>query len=130
MFSGTYTISTKDMRISDLVKVAGGLNDRAYANGARLERRYTQEERLNAVEALKKAREQAELNLQEQIARSGNASLMNMAQTQTQQLQKYEVGETYPVGIDLEKALLQPGCDDDIVLREGDRIIVHNTLER
>ena len=124
MFSGTYTISTKDMRISDLVKVAGGLNDRAYANGARLERRYTQEERLNAVEALKKAREQAELNLQEQIARSGNASLMNMAQTQTQQLQKYEVGETYPVGIDLEKALLQPGCDDDIVLREGDRIIV------
>ena len=122
MFSGTYTISTKDMRISDLVAVAGGLNDRAYALGARLERRYTQEERLNAIEALKKAREQAELNLQEQIARSGNANLMNM--TQTQQLQKYEVGDTYPVGIDLDKALKQPGCDDDIVLREGDRIIV------
>ncbi len=122
MFSGTYTISTKDMRISDLVAVAGGLNDRAYALGARLERRYTQEERMNAVEALKKAREQAELNLQEQIARSGNANLMNM--NQTQQLQKYEVGDTYPVGIDLDKALKQPGCDDDIVLREGDRIIV------
>ena len=122
MFAGTYTISTKAMRISDLVSTAGGLNDRAYASGARLERRYTQEERLNAIEAQKKAREQAELNLQEQIARSGNTSLMNISQTQ--QLQKYEVGETYPVGIDLEKALQHPGSDDDIVLREGDRIIV------
>ena len=122
MFAGPYTIATKSMRISELVKLAGGLNDRAYAKGARLERRYTQEERLNAIEALKKAREQAELNLQEQIARSGNASLMNI--NQSQQLQKYEVGETYPVGIDLDKALHNPGGDDDIVLREGDRIIV------
>ncbi len=122
MFSGTYTISTKNMRISDLVKMAGGLNDRAYAKGARLERRYTQEERMNAIEALKKAREQAELNLQEQIARSGNASLMNL--NQTQQLQKYEVGDTYPVGIELDRAMMNPGSDDDIQLREGDRIIV------
>ena len=122
MFAGTYTISTKEMRISDLIATAGGLNDRAFASGARLERRYTQEERMNAIEAQKKAREQAELNLQEQIARSGNASLMNISQTQ--QLQKYEVGETYPVGIDLEKAMQHPGSDDDIVLREGDRIIV------
>ena len=65
MFAGPYTIATKNMRISELVKAAGGLNDRAYAKGARLERRYTQEERLNAIEALKKAREQAEVNLQE-----------------------------------------------------------------
>ena len=74
MFAGTYTISSKNMRLSDLVRTAGGVNDRAYAKGARLERRYTQEERLNAIEAQKKAREQAELNLQEQMARSGNAN--------------------------------------------------------
>ena len=122
MFAGPYTISTKNMRISELVKMAGGLNDRAYPKGARLERRYTQEERLNAVEALKKAREQAEVNLQEQIARSGNTSLANISQSQ--QLQKYEVGETYPVGIELDKAMATPGGDEDIVLREGDRIIV------
>jgi protein involved in polysaccharide export with SLBB domain len=122
MFAGTYTISTKNMRISELVKMAGGVNDRAYIKGARLERRYTMEERMNAVEALKKAREQAEVNLQEQIARSGNASLANISQQQ--QLQKYEVGETYPVGIDLDLAMNNPGGDDDIVLREGDRIIV------
>ena len=122
MFAGTYTLSSKNMRLSDLVRVAGGVNDRAYVKGARLERRYTQEERLNAIEALKKAREQAELNLQQQIAKSGNSSLANLSKQQ--QLQKYEVGDTYPVGIDLEKAIATPGGDDDIVLREGDRIVV------
>lgn len=122
MFAGTYTLSSKNMRLSDLVRAAGGVNDRAYVKGARLERRYTQEERLNAIEALKKAREQAELNLQQQIAKSGNSSLANLSQQQ--QLQKYEVGDTYPVGIDLEKAMQTPGGDDDIVLREGDRIVV------
>ena len=122
MFAGPYTISTKDMHISELVKAAGGLSDHAYAKGARLERRYTQEERVNAIEALKKAREQAEINLQEQILRSGNANLSNLSQMQ--QLQKYEVGETYPVGIDLDEALRSPGGDEDIMLREGDRLIV------
>ena len=122
IFAGTYTLSSKNMRLSDLVRAAGGVNDRAYVKGARLERRYTQEERLNAIEALKKARERAELNLQQQIAKSGNSSLANISQQQ--QLQKYEVGDTYPVGIDLEKAIATPGGDDDIVLREGDRIVV------
>ncbi len=122
MFAGSYTISTKDMHISELVKAAGGLSDHAYAKGARLERQYTQEERVNAIEALKKAREQAEINLQEQILRSGNANLSNLSQMQ--QLQKYEVGETYPVGIDLDEALRSPGGDEDIMLREGDRLIV------
>ena len=30
----------------------------------------------------------------------------------------------YPVGIELDKALAKPGCDEDLVLREGDRIVV------
>ncbi len=122
MFAGTYTIASKNMRLSDLVKAAGGVNDRAYVKGARLERRYTQEERLNAIEALKKAREQAETNMLEQIAKSGNSNLANI--NQSQQLQKYEIGETYPVGISLDLAMSNPGGDEDIVLREGDRIIV------
>ena len=31
---------------------------------------------------------------------------------------------TYPVGIELDKALKNPGSDDDPMLREGDRIVV------
>jgi len=35
-----------------------------------------------------------------------------------------ELGETYYVGIELDKALQEPGGDEDVVLREGDRLIV------
>ena len=38
MFSGTYTLERKNQRLSDLIKAAGGVNDRAYTKGARLER--------------------------------------------------------------------------------------------
>jgi len=37
---------------------------------------------------------------------------------------KLLVEATYPVGIELEKALKRPGSEDDPVLREGDRIVV------
>ena len=38
MFAGTYTLSRKNQRLSDLIKMAGGVNDRAFAQGAKLER--------------------------------------------------------------------------------------------
>ncbi|MBR3123180.1 MAG: SLBB domain-containing protein, partial [Prevotella sp.] len=122
MFAGTYTLSKKSQRLSDLVKEAGGINDRAYAQGAKLERRYTTQERQRAEAVLKKAREDMEASLQEHAARTGNASLINMSNVE--QLRKYEVGETYPVGIELDKALANPGGMEDIVLREGDRLFV------
>ena len=109
MFAGTYTLTTNNMRVSELL-------------GARLERKYDEVERQRAIKVLRDAQEQAEQNLQEQIAKTGNANIANLKQTQ--QLKKYEVGETYPVGIDLEQAVLHPGSDEDIVLREGDRIVV------
>lgn len=122
MFGGSYTLSKKTQRLSDLVKMAGGVNDRAFTQGARLERRYTQQERQRAEAVLKKAREDMEASLQEHAARTGNASLINMSNVE--QLRKYEVGETYPVGIELDKALANPGGMEDIVLREGDRVFV------
>ena len=79
-------------------------------------------ERQRAIKVLRDAQEQAEQNLQEQIAKTGNANIANLKQTQ--QLKKYEVGETYPVGIELDKALANPGGMEDIVLREGDRLFV------
>jgi protein involved in polysaccharide export with SLBB domain len=122
MFAGTYTLSRKNQRLSDLIKMAGGVNDRAFAQGARLERKYTQQERQRAEAVLKKTREDLEASMQEQAARTGNASLANLSNTE--QLKKYQVGETYPVGIELDKALANPGGTEDIVLREGDRIYV------
>ena len=40
------------------------------------------------------------------------------------QLEKYKISDSYAVGIELEKALAKPGSDFDIVLREGDKLIV------
>ena len=37
---------------------------------------------------------------------------------------KLELNGIYPVGIDLEKALANPGSTADVVLREGDQLII------
>ena len=39
-------------------------------------------------------------------------------------INKLDVDSIYPVGIHLEKALATPGSDYDLVLREGDQLIV------
>ena len=122
VFSGTYTLVQKNQRLSDIIREAGGLNNMAYAKGARLERRFTPEERKLAEATLRKAREEAEGNLQAQVAKTGNASLASL--DMTEQLKKYEIGEFYPVGIELDKALKNPGGSEDLVLRGGDRIII------
>ena len=59
MFSGTYTLERKNQRLSDLIKAAGGVNDRAYTKGARLERRFTPEERMRTEALLKMAKTQS-----------------------------------------------------------------------
>lgn len=105
MFGGTYTLAKKNQRLSDIIAAAGGVNDRAYIKGARLERRRTQEERMRAESLLKL------LNSQ-----SGGKDTLD--------LRKLDIGDTYSVGIELDKALSHPGGDEDVVLREGDRIIV------
>ena len=105
MFAGTYTLSTKNERLSDVIKKAGGVTDLAYVKGARLERRITPDERLRMNTLLKMAERQ----------NSKKDSL---------DTKKLNIGDTYFVGIELDKALKEPGGDADIVLREHDRIIV------
>ena len=104
MFPGTYTLSMKNERLSDILKKAGGVTDLAYTPGARLERRITPDERL---------RMQTITNMLN--SQSGNDSL---------DIKKLDLGNTYYVGIELDKAIAEPGGDADIVLREGDRLII------
>lgn len=121
MFGGTYTLSKKNQRLSDLIKSAGGVNDRAFVAGARLDRRYTEAERRRAEDVKKMAIEQERLRLAEEAAKSGRTVEKSDV---AEQLKKFDIGETYPVGIELDKALANPGCDADIVLREGDRVYI------
>ena len=105
MFAGTYTLSHKNERLSDVLRKAGGVTDLAYINGARLMRRPTESERIKM---------QAVTRL---LAGQGaNSDSINVALLQ--------LSDTYPVGIELAEALANPGSDADLVLREGDQIII------
>ena len=126
MFGGAYALSRRNARLSDLFLKAGGATDQAYIKGARLIRRAnaTERERMQAV--LKMQREQQQKNLLQLAASSSNGSnLQQIAQgAQNAELEKFNVPDEYPVGIDLAEALANPGSDADVVLREGDRLVV------
>lgn len=102
VFGGEYTLAKKGERLSDLVKRAGGLTAEAYPEGARLTRKLTDDE---------KAKVQTLLKLTQQ----GGKDSINVNQL--------DIGDTYFVGIELNKALENPGSDEwDIILREGDAL--------
>lgn len=126
LFAGTYTIPKRNARLSDLVKAAGGANDIAYIKGARLIRKANEAERTRMEQVLKMAREQQQKNLM-QMASSGNnsAALTQLAQeNKDNDLEKFNITSSYPIGIYLDKAMKNPGGEDDIILREGDRLII------
>ena len=126
LFAGTYTIPKRNARLSDLVKAAGGANDIAYIKGARLIRKANEAERTRMEQVLKMAREQQQKNLM-QIASSSNnsAALTQLAQeNKDKNLEKFNITGFYPIGIYLDKAMKNPGGEDDIILREGDRLII------
>lgn len=106
LYSGTYTLARKTQRLSDVIKQAGGLTLAAYSKGARLERKYTAEEQMRRETLRKVALAQASSK------DSVDAKKLDLSET------------TYVVGIDLDKALENPGSNYDVVLREGDRITV------
>mgnify|MGYP005883443695 CR=1 FL=1 len=126
-FPGTYTLSRRKMRLTDLIEAAGGPTNLAYIHGARLERRANEAERNRMEAALKMQQEQLQQELTSLAASSSNnsSSIQQMGQqTQQMQLQKFQVPDFYPVGIELDKALADPNSDANIVLREGDRLVM------
>lgn len=103
LYNGTYALTTKSERLSDLVKKAGGATPYAYIRGSKLMRKANEEEMKRMEDVIK--------IMQREMG------------AQTDSL-KLELNNIYSVGIDLEKALAKPGSDADIVLREGDKLII------
>ncbi|MBR5277390.1 MAG: SLBB domain-containing protein [Bacteroidaceae bacterium] len=101
-FAGTYVLDRKELRLSDIVKNAGGITNKAYIKGARLERRMTAEQRQRTLDALKTVQKQMD----------------------SLDISAIEVKPIIQVGIELDKALSEPGCDADIVLEDGDRLVI------
>ncbi len=100
-FPGTYTITKKGMRLSELINMCGGILPEGYAKGARLERKLTEAEKIR----------------QRQLLRMSTTS-------DSLDMSKLEISDIRFVGIYLDKALANPGSEWDLVVQEGDRLIV------
>ena len=117
-FEGDYAMSTRNYRLSDLVRDAGGLSSLGYAKGARLTRLMTEEEKLQRENSLRAA----QIQMYEEAMQSEKT--YNMAQADSLMSLKLDMGETYPMSINLEAAMENPGGAADIVLREGDLLVI------
>ena len=126
MFAGTYALNKRNMRLTDLLEAAGGVTDLAYVKGARLERRPNEAEKARMEAAFQMQQEQLQQQLLELAASSSNGNSVQQAaqQSNSTQLKKFQVPNTFPVGIELDRAMANPNSDANIVLREGDRLIL------
>lgn len=118
-FSGYYAMTNKNYRLTDLVKAAGGLSSLAYGKGARLERRMTEDERKQQEASLRAA----QISLYEE-AMQNEGKNYDLQRADSLLQMKLDVGTTFPVAINLEAALKNPGSIYDLQLREGDRLVV------
>lgn len=102
IFPGSHVLTNKSMRLSEAINLAGGLTSLAYIKGAKLERKMTVAERKQFEETVEKLE-----NASDEIS-----------------VAKANSTNRYSIGIDMEEALSNPGSEADVVLREGDVIIV------
>lgn len=103
LFPGKYALKEKTERLSDIVKRAGNLTPHAFSAGARLLREKTimeMTEERKAMQALSKG-----------LKDSISSDLLN-------------INPYYSVGIELDKAIANPKSEYDLVLREGDQLVV------
>ena len=105
-YEGDFTLENKSLRLSDAIKMAGGATDAAYLRGARLMRKMNDEERVR-MRATREAIRELLVDRYDSVA-----------------WKRMDLDNSYPVGIELDEAINNPGSDKDVLLREGDRIYV------
>ncbi len=111
IFGGDYVLISSAERLTDVVQRAGGVTLDAYIKGASLIRQVSDDERMKI---------KTKLDISEH----------GFGEKDT--LHSLDIFNEYIVGIDLEKALMNPGGNDDIVLRDGDVIHIpkiNNTVK-
>ncbi|MBP5394133.1 MAG: SLBB domain-containing protein [Bacteroidaceae bacterium] len=100
-YPGNYSLEGRNDRLSDLIKRAGGLTEAGFAEGTRFTRALMPNERERALQLL-------------EMAHSAD----------TVDVDKIAIKDRYPVGVDLPMAMKKPGGDKDIILRNGDQIVI------
>ena len=105
LFPGNYVIESRNERISDIIKRAGGLLESAYVKGAYLRRVLTEDQRQMRAETYK-------------LAASHNQENDSII------IDPSTMATHYTVGIDLQKAIDNPGSTNDFVVMPGDQLFV------
>ena len=103
LYSGQYSLTKKAERLSDLISRAGGITQFAYPKGARLIRQMNDDE-------LERARSVVDL-----ARRNAKDSI---------DIRSLKLTKKFSIGIDLEKAIANPGSAADVVLRADDELII------
>lgn len=118
-FEGEYAMTSNSYKLSDLVSAAGGPSTLAYLKGARLERTMTEDEKKQVEATLRTS----QIALYEESMQADNKNF-DLARADSLLQMKLDIGNVYPVAINLEEAMQNPGGNEDIVLRDGDHIII------
>lgn len=104
-FPGGYTLETRNERLSSIITRAGGIVPEAYVKGAHISRAMTDDEISTRNETLRLA------------------GLMQ-SESDSISIPRLNLPTRYPIAINLEKALANPGSTYDIVMKDGDQIVV------
>jgi protein involved in polysaccharide export with SLBB domain len=111
-YPSTYGIKSKEERVSDIIKRAGGLTLQSYIPGATLLRT---------------------VKLTDMEIKLRKTTLKDIAEsdTQNQTIKVDDVDSTREesIGINLDKILANPGSLEDLILQDGDLIIIPKTLQ-
>ncbi len=107
LFEGEYALQSRNERISDIIRRCGGIIEGAYPRGARLLRKMTEDEIAARDESLRLAAQNSEDSIS---------------------VDKLVLTEVYSVGLELEKALSYPGSAYDLVLQDGDKLVIPQEL--
>lgn len=121
LYPGTYTITRKDERISDLVERAGGLTDLAYTIGASLKRTKEADQ--------KSGRDQIDSSAEEKLRLMRFQKLQGSTKDSIQFVKETAILENDYVGINLERILDKPASKHDLTLQEGDILRIPRQLQ-
>lgn len=102
LFEGRYVLESQNERLSDIIKRTGGFTSKASIRDARLKRHMNETELLRRAKLIEKAE----------------------ASSDSVNIQRLDLSETYYVGIDLEEAINNPGGSADLMLRAGDVLVI------
>lgn len=106
LYPGGYVLQSRNERISEVIKRAGGLLESAYVEGAYLKRKMSEEQKRQRDETIRLAK----------LNSSNEGDSINMEQL--------DLSDEYFVGINLKKAIDRPGSTYDVVMQKGDILFV------